>query len=255
MLDFLYESIIIHMLVFARFGSILFVNPIFGRSNVPSQWKLGFALMLSILVTPTIDTSNIVFESDFAYFVALANELMLGLAINYVFVFFYYMIFFAGDLLDFNFGLSMAKIFDPATSIQMSLTGNLFTIIFSIYFFSMNCHLLLIDIIAASFTAIEIGGIIIPGNLSQFMLEAFILTMTILIRLIAPFMVLQFIVEVTLGVLMKLIPQIHVFVLNMQMKLLVGFSLLIVFSQNILTILNDYMQRLFLAMQELFLLF
>ncbi len=255
MFDFLYDSIIIHMLVFARLGAILFYNPILGRNNVPSQWKIGFVLILSFIVTPTLNTTDIIFETDFAVFLALANELMLGFALNFVFIIFYYMIFFAGDLLDFNFGLSMAKIFDPGTNIQMSLTGNLFTILFSIYFFVMDCHLLLIRIITSSFTLIQVGGVIIPSNFSQFMLEVFMLTFTILLRLIAPFITLQFVIEITLGVLMKLIPQIHVFVLNMQIKLLIGFSLLILFSQNVMTILNEYMQRMFLAFQELMTLF
>lgn len=255
MFDYIYDSIIIHMLVFARLAAILFFNPILGRNNAPSQWKVGYALVIACVVVPTLNTSNIVFESDFAIFFALANELMFGFVVNYIFVLFYYMIFFAGDLLDFNFGLSMAKIFDPATNIQMSLTGNLFTIFFSVYFFVTDCHLLLIKIITSSFTLVQIGGIFRPEFLTQFMIEAFLLTLTILLRLIAPFMVLQFIVEVTLGILMKLIPQIHVFVLNMQIKLLLGFTLLIVFSQNIMTILNEYMQRLFLALQEVMTMF
>lgn len=255
MFDLLYDAIIIHMLVFARMGGILFYNPLFGRSNIPNQWKLGFVLLLTMVLVPTLNTSHIVFETDFSMFLALANELMLGFGLNFVFIIFYYMIFYAGDMLDFNFGLSMAKVFDPGTNIQMSLTGNLFTILFTIYFFVLDCHLLLIRIITSSFTLIQVGGVVVPEYFSTFMLEAFLLSMTMLLRLIAPFMVLQFIIEITLGVLMKLIPQIHVFVLNIQLKILVGLTMLIILSGNILDLFDDYMQRMFWAFQELMTLF
>lgn len=255
MLEYLYDAVIIHMLVFARIGGILFFNPLFGRSNVPSQWRTAFVLVLTMIVAPTLNTSDVVFETDFSMFFALANELMFGFALNSVFIMFYYMIFFAGDLLDFNFGLSMAKVFDPGTNIQMSLTGNLFTILFSIYFFAVDCHLLFIRIITASFTLIQVGVVIVPSNFSQFMLEVFYLSMLILARLIAPFLVLQFIMEMSMGVLMKLIPQIHVFVLNIQLKILIGLTILITVFPNIMDIMDEYTQRMFWALQELMTLF
>lgn len=255
MFEIYYDAIIIYMLVFARIGAIWFYNPILGRTNVQNQFKLGFVLLLTMIVVPTLDTSNVVFETDFSMFLALANELMLGFGLNLVFFMFYYMIFYAGDMLDFNFGLSMAKVFDPGTNIQMSLTGNLFTILFTIYFFSMDCHLLFIRLITASFTLIQVGGVVIPESFPYFMLEVFHLSLSLLLKLIAPFLVLQFIMEISLGVLMKLIPQIHVFVLNMQLKIIVGLIMLIIFSNNIMELLDEYMQRTFLAFQELMTLF
>lgn len=255
MLEFLYDAILVHMLVFARMGGILFYNPILGRSNIPAQWKTGFIFLLTLIVVPTLDTSYLVLETDFSMFLALANELILGFGLNFVFIIFYYMIFYAGDMLDFNFGLSMSKIFDPGTNIQMSLTGNLFTILFTIYFFVTDCHLLLIKIITSSFTLIQVGGVVVPSYFSTFMLEVFDLTLAILVKILAPFMVLEFIIEITLGVLMKLIPQIHVFVINIQMKILVGLTMMIIFTSNMMDIFDEYMRRMFLAFQELMTLF
>lgn len=255
MYEVLYESLIIYMLVFARIGAIMFFNPIFSRSNVPNQYKLIFVLWLSVVIVPTINISGIYFETDFSMFLALSNELMLGFALNFVFIIFYYMIYYAGDTIDFAFGLSMAKVFDPGTNMQMSLTGNLLTILFTIYFFAMDCHLLFIKIIASSFTFIQLGAVIIPEEFPTFMLEVFNLCLFLMIKLTAPFVVLEFIIAITLGILMKLVPQIHVFVLSIQMKILSGFALLIIIFPNIIELTDEYMKRLFLAIQELLTLF
>lgn len=68
MFELLYDTIIIHMLVFARIGAIWFYNPIVGRTNVQTQVKLGFVLLLTMIVVPTLDTSDVVFETDFSMF-------------------------------------------------------------------------------------------------------------------------------------------------------------------------------------------
>lgn len=53
---------------------------------------------------------------------ALLRELFVGLACGFVFQVYYYMLFFAGDWMDMHFGMSMAKVFDPGTSIQASMS-------------------------------------------------------------------------------------------------------------------------------------
>lgn len=51
----------------------------------------------------------------------------------------------------------MAKVFDPGTSIQASMSGNLFNTMFLLYFFATDSHLLLIRIFIDSFR-------ILPGG-------------------------------------------------------------------------------------------
>ena len=51
---------------------------------------------------------------------------------------------------------------------------------------------------------------------------------------------------------MKLIPQIHVFVINMQMKVMLGFVLLLAFSGPIASFLDNYMRVMLENMQWAF---
>ena len=167
---------------------------------------------------------------------ALLRELFVGLACGFVFQIYYYMLFFVGDWMDMHFGLSMAKVFDPGTSIQASMSGNLLNAMFLLYFFATDSHLLLIRIFIDSFR----------------ILPVFIAAFSMILRLALPFVAAEVVLELITGVLMKLIPQIHVFVINMQMKVALGFILLLAFSGPITSFLDNYMRVMLENMQWAF---
>jgi flagellar biosynthetic protein FliR len=60
--------------------------------------------------------------------------------------------------MDTHFGMSMAKVFDPGTSIQMSVSGTFLNILFLLYIFCTDSHLLLIRIFADSFQVLPAGA-------------------------------------------------------------------------------------------------
>ena len=67
-----------------------------------------------------------------------------------------------------------------------------------------------------------------------------------------PFMAAEFVLELSMGVLMKLIPQIHVFVINIQFKLLLGILLLLAFANPIATFTDHYMRLMLENLQRAF---
>ncbi len=53
-----------------------------------------------------------------------------------------------------------------------------------------------------------------------------------------------------MGVLMKLVPQIHVFVISVQFKILLGLLLMILFASPITAFLDNYMTLMFENMER-----
>ena len=70
------------------------------------------------------------------------------------------------------------------------------------------------------------------------MLDLFITVFMLVIKLALPMIVAAFTLEISMGILMKLIPQIHVFVINIQVKVLMGIVLLLIMIQPISIILD-----------------
>jgi len=62
--------------------------------------------------------------------------------------------------------------------------------------------------------------------------------------------VAAFTLEISMGILMKLIPQIHVFVINIQVKVMLGIFLLLVLIQPITHVLDKSLGEMIQNMQN-----
>ena len=68
------------------------------------------------------------------------------------------------------------------------------------------------------------------------------------LRLALPYVAAEFILEICLGILMKLIPQIHVFVIQMQGKILLAIILLLALSVPMTQFIDNYIAEMFNSM-------
>jgi flagellar biosynthetic protein FliR len=249
------DSINLFALIFCRVGGMIFFNPLLGRKNIPAQFRVALVLGISIIIAPTIALGTIEGLSGFSLFLAMVKELFIGFCIGMLFQLYYYMIFVAGDIIDTGFGLSMAKVFDPATNIQVSMSGNIFQLIFVMYFFVTDCHLIFIRLIVSTFDLVGLGAFSLGADIGSFLMTQFVYSFGLIMHLAVPFMASSFILEISMGVLMKLIPQINVFSIHFQFKIILGLSLLFLFAIPVTNLLQKYLNELFVNMQGLIGLF
>lgn len=242
----------VFLLVFARMGGMILLNPIFSRKNVPMMVKAGLVLAISLLLAPNLDGSAVGVFAGLGMVSSMLKEVVLGILLGLVFYFFFYMIYVAGDLMDTVFGLSMSKVFDPSTGVQASTMGSLLTIMFSLYFFATGSHLVMIKLFSYSYEMIPVG--VFTMNLSKtsdFFIGIFSSVFLLALKLALPFVAAELIVEVAMGVLMKLVPQIHIFVINIQCKILAALLLMYLFAQPVGDFIDRYIGTMFDEMQNL----
>lgn len=236
-----FESIELWMLVFVRIAGMVLLNPLLSRRNVPSQVRMGLVVCLTLLIAPTLPPPTVPMDTDtISVAVAMIKEIFVGMLCGYVFQTFYMMLFFVGDLLDVEFGMAMAKVFDPSTNIQMSITGNWLNIMFMMYLFATGSHLVLIHLFASSFQLLPVGTIIFSPEASKFAIDLFIQVFMLTFKLIIPFIVAELVLQVGMGILMKLVSQIHIFVINFQIKLMLGLGLFFLCVPIISSFLDRY---------------
>lgn len=231
----------VYILVFIRMLSCFFFNPILARQNVPVRVKTVFVLLLTLLVAPNVRSENLDQVDDFLLLLMMMNELIIGILYGFIVQIFVLMLFFAGDVMDYHFGLSMSKVFDPNSNIQASSSGTWLNMFFILYIFASNAHLDMIHVFAMSYELVPLGSFLNSSAVALFVIDCFQTVFTLTIRLIVPFVLMEFLLEAILGILMKLIPQIHIFILNMQLKLIMAFSLLILLSATVATFIDRYM--------------
>lgn len=249
-----FESLDLYLLAFVRLSGMLLLNPLLSRRNVPSRVRIGLVLAMTLLIVPTLPTLAPMDSDTITVALMMFKELFVGMLCGYVFQTFYLMMFFVGDTLDVEFGIAMAKIFDPGTNIQMSVTGNWLNILFMLYFFITDSHLVMLHLFSSSFKMLPLGEVVFSTEAAKYALDLFIQVFTLVMRLVLPFIVAELVLQVGMGILMKLVPQIHIFVINFQIKLILGFGLLYLCAPVIASFLDNYTVLLMENMQRAILL-
>ena len=156
----------------------------------------------------------------------------------------------SGDVIDSQIGVGMAKMFDPATNSSISITAQYFNIMFTALFFLTGNHLTLIYLTARTFDIIPLGEITVSRDIFLEIPIFFGAIMLYAIKLCLPIIVLEVIISFAVGIIMRIVPQINVFVINIQLKLVVGMLALVLlvpafigFVENMLVLCMENIQH------------
>lgn len=228
-----YSDTITFTLVFARLIAAVMSTPFFNGRAIPTIVKTGLVFFISILITPTLSDQSVEVTNTLQYTLLLIKEIGIGIFIGFICQMFFSVVSIAGEAIDTQLGLSMARVYDPTANASLTLTSNLFSLIFTTMFFVTNAHLTLIQIISYSFQLLPLGAQVIGDEAGYYIAMMFASIMVLALQLALPFLLLGIIVELGLGILMRTVPTINVFVVGMQLKLLVGFFILIVLLPSV----------------------
>ncbi len=228
--DVIYNNFVGFLLVLCRVTGIFSFNPIFDRSNVPNRIKAGLSVVLAVLMLPTVGGSAAV--PEISGMLGFALMVLRELFVGFVFGFFTNMLLtvlvYAGEIIDTQIGLGMAKTMDPTTGINMPVFANVYYYLFILYIFITNGHLSYIRLFSVSYETIPIGYGFTDAtlDLTRVIVLYFGTVMTLAVKLALPIIAAEMITEVCVGLMMKAIPTIQVYVVNIQLKLVVGFIVL-----------------------------
>lgn len=227
-------------LIFMRMSGFLLFNPLLGRSNLPAMVKTGMALVLSILVFGTAGTG--VPQPD--TLVELAFRLLLELGIGLVLGFVMWVVFsvvqIGGEVIDTQMGMTMAQIYDASSQANLSVTASLLNILLILDFFAENGHYTLMRLLTTSGELVPYGAAALGDGVYAYVIELFLACMLLAVKLAMPILAAELLGEVGMGVLMKAIPQINAFVINIELKVIIGLLLFFL----LLTPINEFLLEL-----------
>ncbi len=234
------------LLIFARMSGCVFFNQILGRGNLPNIFKISLSLFLAITTYNLLPPEgDMVIAGTIEYILLIIKELFVGYLIGYIISLFFSTVVISGEVIGIQTGLSMAKIYDPNRSVSMGVIDSFLNIVLVLIFFSANGHLNLIKIIITTGKLIEIGNFSIPAQLFYNMVELFQQILILALKLSMPIMAVEIILESGIGILMKAIPQIQVFTVNIQLKILVGIFLILVLVPAFSSFIENVIQLMF----------
>lgn len=234
-----------YLLIFARVIGVFVYNPILGRKNVPARVRIGLSIALSWAIgAPLVGTVSVEIDSTFLLAVAFVKEGFVGAILGFITQMFVSTLLVPGETMNMLSGLSMAKIYDSSSGIQMSAYGTIMTYMFILYFFITDCHLSYIKIMALSYDFVPIGFNSFNPELFKSIVLYFGTVLTMAMKLALPMVVAELMLDFCVGILMKAVPQIQVMQVNIQLKLLFGLFLAYLISTPLCQWIEKYMNTM-----------
>ena len=250
-----WEAFTLFLYIAARMSGFVLFNPLLGRQNIPGIFRGGFILVLSVFVFPITRQSVTVPGTVVELSLRLLLELALGFVLGMVINFFFYIPQLAGLVVDTQMGMTMNQIYDAGAQANLSVTGEVLNVLMTLLFFAANGHHTLLRIMLTSGEVVAFGGVALGTELADAMLALFIQCTVLAVKLCMPILAAEVLGQVGMGVLMKAIPQINVFSINIELKVLIGLVMLLLllapFSEFLLgvemTMLDSLQEMLALA--------
>ncbi|HNZ57207.1 MAG TPA: flagellar biosynthetic protein FliR, partial [Methylophilaceae bacterium] len=133
------------------------IAPIFSHNAIPNQVKLGFAIMLTLMVMPIMPPLPQFEIFSWYGLLLLVEQLIIGLAIGFSMRVVLAAIDIAGQIIGMTMGLGFASFFDPNTHGQSTALTQFLILITMLVFLSLDGHLLMVSAVADSFTTMPIA--------------------------------------------------------------------------------------------------
>ena len=243
-----WASLTCFIYILARMSGFVLFNPILGRSNLNGMFKSGLVLMLSVTMYGMVEQTVAVPTMTIELALHILLELMLGFLLGMVMQFFFYIPQMAGFVIDMQLGLSMNQEYDPGSKANLSVNGTVLNTLMTLLFFAANGHHTLLRIILTSGEVVPLGAVSLGNEALSAALQLFCQCTVLAIKLSLPILAAELVGQVGMGVLMKVIPQINIFVINIDLKVIIGLLLLLMlispFSEFLLQIEADMLDSL-----------
>lgn len=215
------------LLILVRISTFVFVAPFFGQSQIPGRVKIGLSVFVSLILYNVVERPVLDYTSVIGYAVFILREGITGLLIGFSANICNSIVLFAGNIIDMDIGLSMATEFNPEINSETTITGNLYHYFTMLLLIVTNMHLYVLRAIGDSFSVIPIGGAVFEwDSLLSTMIRYMGDICVIGFRIFLPFFACIMILNCILGIMAKVAPQMNMFAVGIQMKVLVGFCVL-----------------------------
>jgi len=204
-----------------RVLALIATAPILSERSVSRKVKIGLAFMITWLLVPMLPPSQVTLFSVGGLWL-LIQQMLIGIALGFTMQFAFAAVRTAGEVIGLQMGLSFATFFDPGSRLNMPVLARFLDMLAMLLFLSFNGHLWLISLLADSFHTLPIGGEPLNANAFLALTKAGGLIFLNGMMLALPLITLLLTLNMALGLLNRVSPQLSVFAIGFPITLSIG---------------------------------
>src|SRR5690606_17028548 len=141
---------------FIRILALLGTAPLLGDSAIPIRVKVGFSVVVTVAVAPTLGPMPDLPTGSFAALWLAAQQVLIGIAIGLVMGIVVAAVLTAGVFIGLQMGLCFASFLDPATGANTAVLARFMNNMALLLFLAVNGHLIMLAGLIRSFDVLPV---------------------------------------------------------------------------------------------------
>jgi flagellar biosynthetic protein FliR len=207
---------------FLRILAVFSSAPIFSSRSVPVRTRVGLAFIVAVCAQAGLPAQPLIGLTDPMAFQVVLQQVVIGIAIGLAVRIVFASVELAGELIGLQMGLNFAGFFDPSTNSQTSTVGRFFGNMTMLLFVVLGGHLMLLQVVVASFETFPVGGNAFESinRLRLHELGAVMFRYGLWIAL--PMIGMLLFINIVLGIVSRIAPQMNAFAIGFPLTLSAG---------------------------------
>jgi len=206
-----------------RVTGLVMTAPIFAATTVPMRVRVGLVVLLTVVMLPLAPRSVMVQPLSIAGMAVMAGQVgigaMLGMALRLVFE----AVAFGGELIATSMGLNFASVVDPQNGNTTPVVWQLYPLLITLLFLTMDGHLAIIRLLADSFAAMPASAFSIDRGLLWSLAGSAAAMFAGALRVALPAMTAMLVVNLSFGFTSRAAPALNLFAVGFPITLSAGF--------------------------------
>jgi flagellar biosynthesis protein FliR len=215
------------VLVFARLGAAVMILPGLGEEEVPANIRIGLGLALVVVLLPAVAPGLPQAPDSATEAVRLILlEVLVGLWLGGLARLIVMAMAVAGQMIALLLGLAQAMVPDPALGGLGTAPGRLLSLAAVVVVLATGLYAIPLRALVESYALLPAGDPFPAGAGAEAFAAAAADSLALSLRLSAPFVVAAIIINVALGLLARIAPQVQVYFVAIPGQVLLGLALL-----------------------------
>jgi flagellar biosynthetic protein FliR len=198
-----------------------------------------------MVLFPIINLDPIPFLTEVMPFgLGVIGEIILGVTIGLSVRLLFAGIQLAGQLAGFQMGLAIVNVMDPQTSAQVPILAQFNNLIAMMVFLAINAHHWFLRSLMESFRLVPPFNFTLNYSLVEHLMMLGGNMFIIALKIGAPIIATMLITSVALGLIARTVPQMHIFIVAMPLKILIGLLMLSLTAPYLSSFLHEVFRGL-----------
>ncbi|MCM0020020.1 MAG: flagellar type III secretion system protein FliR [Tagaea sp.] len=232
--------------VLVRVGAALLAMPGFGEAYVPMRIRMGLALAVCAVVAPSVaSVLPALPASIFPMAGIFVQEMLVGAFIGLAARFSLAALTIGGTIIAQQTGLAAATLFDPGFGQQGTAVSSILVATALAVIFTADLHHLLLRAMADSYALFPPSAVIPMGDWAEAFVRWTSNAFFVGVQISAPFLVFGLVLNLAMGLVARLMPQVQVFFISQPLQIAVGlFALALAMSATMVAFERGLLDKL-----------